>query len=66
MIAGLAFDGLALFVLQTARSAKESGEISSVPPMVYGTAGALAAASLPFHIFGGYLLLAPEKQTPLP
>lgn len=67
LITGLVFDGLALFVLEKARSAKEAGEISGdTPPIVFGTAGALAAASLPFHIYGGYLLLASEKRTPLP
>jgi hypothetical protein len=67
MITGLVFDGLALFVLEKGRSARESGDISeSAMPVLYGTAGALAAASVPFHAYGLYLLLVPEKRTPLP
>lgn len=67
MITGLVFDGLALFVLEKGRSARESGQISeSAMPVLYGTAGGLAAASVPFHAYGLYLLLVPEKRTPLP
>jgi len=67
MITGLVFDGLALYVLEKGRSAREKGQISeNAMPVLYGTAGALAAASVPFHAYGLYLLLIPEKRTPLP
>ena len=67
MITGLVFDGLALYVLEKGHNARESGQISEgALPALYGTAGVLAAASVPFHAYGLYLLLVPEKRTPLP